>query len=252
MKISVITVTYNSAKTIADTLSSLAAQTHDDIEHVIVDGASSDDTLRIVADHAQPWRHAVSEPDRGIYDAMNKGIGLVSGDVVGFLNSDDFYASPGALTKVAAAFVDPAIDVVYADLCYVAQDDVRQIVRYCRSGPFAPGLFARGWAPPHPTLFVRRKVFAKIGGFDLAYPIAADLELMARLLEVHGLRSHHVPEVLVHMRTGGASNRSLKSVFGQNQEVWRALRKHGLVASPWRFFCSKIVSRGSQFLARPH
>lgn len=250
MKISVITVTYNSAKTIGDTLNSVAAQTHDDIEHVVVDGASRDDTLRILGANAYPWRHVVSEPDGGIYDAMNKGIRLATGDVLGFLNSDDFYALPGSLAKVAAAFVDATVDVVYADLCYVAQDDVHRIVRYWRSSPFAPGLFARGWAPPHPTVFVRRAAFARFGGFDLAFPIAADMELMARLLEVHGLRSRHIPEVLVHMRTGGASNRGLSSVVGQNREVWRALRKHGLGTSPMRFLFSKVLSRGQQFLAR--
>ncbi len=251
MKISLVTASYNSASTIADTLDSVAAQSHPDIEHIIVDGGSTDATLEVVRLHDRRAARIVSEPDRGIYDAMNKGLRLASGDVVGLINSDDFLASPGALATVAAAFSDPAIDAVYGDLCYVSQADTSRVVRYWRSGPFEPGAFGRGWAPPHPTFYVRRDVYARHGGFNLAYPLAADLELMARFLELHRIRAVHVPEVLVRMRTGGATNRSLANIVRQNGEIIRALRKHGLASSLTGFALRKLVARLRQFTSRP-
>jgi glycosyltransferase involved in cell wall biosynthesis len=251
MKITVITVCFNSAAYIADALRSVDAQTWPDVEHLIIDGGSSDNTLDIVAEHPRPWRLVTSEPDRGIYDAMNKGIRLATGEVVGLINSDDFYESPEVLAKVAAVFADPSIDACYGDLCYVRRDDTTKIVRYWRSSPFEPGLFGRGWAPPHPTLFVRRSVFSRHGVFDLAYPIAADMELMARFFEVHGVRSRYLPEVLVHMRMGGASNRSLRSIIQQNREILRALRTHELSRSAVGFVFAKLLSRSRQLLSRP-
>ncbi len=251
LKFSVITVTWNSAATLVDTLHSVNAQTHANVEHIVIDGASSDTTLALVAEHGKRVFTLVSEPDRGIYDAMNKGIARATGDVVGLINSDDFYASPDALSKVAAAFADPNVDAVYADLCYVAQDDVQRIVRYWRSGPFAPGSFSRGWAPPHPTLFVRREFFSRLGTFDLSYSIAADVEFMMRILEVHHLRVCHIPQVLIHMRMGGTTNRNLKNIVQQNKEIWRALKKHGLDPSLARYVGGKLLSRGRQFVTRP-
>ncbi|MEO6361701.1 MAG: glycosyltransferase family 2 protein [Caldimonas sp.] len=252
MKISVVTVTWNSAATVADTLRSVNAQTHSDVEHLVVDGGSTDTTLEIVRAVGQRVACVVSERDRGIYDAMNKGIRLATGDVVGLLNSDDFYADDRALADVAAAFAaEPALDAVYGDLCYVRPSDTTRIVRYWRSAPFEPGRFARGWAPPHPTLFVRREVYERHGLFDLAYPIAADFELMARLLEVHRVRVRHLPQVLVHMRTGGTTNRSLGNIVRQNGEILRALKQHRLGGSATSFFLSKLLSRGRQFVARP-
>jgi glycosyltransferase involved in cell wall biosynthesis len=251
MKISVVTVTWNSARTIGDTLASVNAQTHGDVEHVVVDGGSTDATLAIVRSEGQRVATLVSEPDKGIYDAMNKGLGLARGDVIGLINSDDFLASPDVLSTVAAAFADPAVDAVYGDLCYVDPVDTTRVVRYWRSSPFRPGLFARGWAPPHPTLYVRREVYERLGGFDLAYPLAADLELMARFFEVHHLRARYLPEVLVRMRTGGATNRSLRNIVRQNREIWHALHRHGLAGSMSGFFIGKLVSRGRQFLSRP-
>ena len=250
--ISIVTVTWNSAATVADTLRSVNAQTHPEVEHLIVDGGSTDATLDIVRAEGTRVAHIISERDRGIYDAMNKGIRLATGDVVGLLNSDDFYAGDDALATVAAAFEgEPALEVVYGDLCYVRPDDTERVVRYWRSAPFSPGRFARGWAPPHPTLFVRREVYARHGLFDLDYPIAADFELMARLLEVHRVRVRHLPKVLVHMRTGGTTNRSIRNIVRQNREILRALKRHGLSRSVPEFFLSKLLSRGRQFVARP-
>ncbi len=251
MKLSVITVCFNSAEHIADALRSVDAQTWPDVEHWVIDGASRDDTLGIVNAHPKPWRHVVSERDNGIYDAMNKGIRLSRGAVIGFINSDDFYASADTLAKVAAVFADPSVDASYGDLCYVKRDKPDQVVRYWRSSVFRPGLFRNGWCPPHPTLFVRRRVFERFGGFDLAYPIAADVELMARFIEVHRVKTHYLPEILVNMRTGGATNHSWPGILMQNREIWRAMKAHQMRPTLLRFVAGKLLARGRQFLSRP-
>jgi glycosyltransferase involved in cell wall biosynthesis len=251
MKISVITVCFNSAATVADTLHSVGSQTHPDFEHIVIDGGSKDATLDIVSKHGPHVECIVSERDQGIYDAMNKGIRLATGDVIGLLNSDDFYASPQTLATVARVFDDPKVQACWGDLCYVKPDDTTKIVRYWRSSPFEPGQFERGWCPPHPTLFVRRKVYERFGGFDLRFSIGADVELMARFLAVKQIPCAYIPEVLVYMRMGGMSNRSLRNILRNNREIWRALRLHGLVVSPLSFFGGKLVSRGWQFLSRP-
>lgn len=251
MKISVITVAYNSAATIADTLKSVDAQRGADLEHLIVDGGSRDLTLSVVTAYTQPWRCVVSEPDHGLYDAMNKGLRAARGDVIGFINSDDLYPNPQVLATVAAAFdADPSLDAVYGDLCYVKQDDTTQVVRYWRSSPYQPGLFRRGWVPPHPTFFVRRAVYERLGGFDLNYRLAADWELLARFIEVAGIRTRYLPGVLVHMRLGGATNRSIGNVWRQNREIWRAAKAHGLQPSIGGFALGKLLSRGRQFVTR--
>jgi glycosyltransferase involved in cell wall biosynthesis len=251
LKISVITVTWNSAATVGDTLASINAQTHPDVEQVIVDGGSTDGTLAIVANEGRRVTTVVSERDKGIFDAMNKGLRLVGGDVVGLLNSDDFLASPEVLATIAEAFADPAIDAVYGDLCYVRQHAPSQVVRYWRSGAFRLGAFARGWAPPHPTLYVRRELYEHLGGFDLAYRLAADFELMLRFLEVRRVRVRYLPQVLVHMRLGGASNRSIRNVVNNNRDIWRALHVHGLARSMPAWFIHKLLLRVRQFLSRP-
>jgi glycosyltransferase involved in cell wall biosynthesis len=251
MKISVITACYNSAATIADTLKSVDAQTWADKEHWIIDGASRDDTLFIVEAHARPWRHVHSDRDKGIYDAMNKGLERATGDVIGLINSDDFYASRDVLAKVAAVFDDPDVQACWGDLCYVKQDQPDQVVRYWKSSEYRPGLFRTGWCPPHPTLFVRRQVYEHLGGFDLSYSIAADMELMARLLEVHRIHARYLPELLVKMRTGGASGHNWRSILLQNQEIWRAMQAHQMKPALWPFVTGKLMARGRQFLSRP-
>lgn len=251
MKISIITVTWNSAATVVDTMLSVNEQTHADVEHLIIDGGSRDGTLRLVGAHGRRVAAVVSEPDQGIYDAMNKGLALATGDIVGLLNSDDFLAAPDVLATIAAAFADPNIDAVYGDVCYVRQAVSSQIVRYWRSSPFRPGAFARGWAPPHPTLYVRREIYDRLGHFDLAYALTADLELMVRFLEVHRIRTRYIPKVFVHMRLGGATNKSLRNIVSGNREIWRALHKHGLAGSLLDFAVGKLLSRGRQFITRP-
>jgi len=250
-KITVITVCYNSAETIRDTLESVAAQTGPLIEHIVVDGGSKDGTMDIVRQFSHVTRY-VSEPDRGIYDAMNKGIAMATGDVIGFINSDDFYAGPDVLASFMKIFEDPLIEACYADLCYVKQNDTQRVVRYWRSSEFIPGLFSRGWCPAHPTFFVRREVYDLFGGFDLDYKIAADVELMMRFLEANHVRSCYIPRVLVKMRMGGTTNRSIGNVIKQNREVWRAFKKNSLRLSLVCFIVGKLLSRGWQFISRPH
>jgi glycosyltransferase involved in cell wall biosynthesis len=250
VKISVVTVCWNSEATIDDTLRSVAEQTHLSVEHIIVDGASTDRTMEIVARYPHVAK-VVSERDRGIYDAMNKGLALASGDVIGTLNADDLYASPDVLATVAEAFKDESLDVTYADLCYVDQSDPRRIVRYWQSSDFAPGFYRRGWCAPHPTFFVRRDAYLRFGDFDLRYRIASDVELTMRFLERYRARYRYLRRVMVRMRTGGTSNKSVSNVIQQNREIWRAMKIHGLAPSVVGFIFGKLVSRGRQFIARP-
>lgn len=223
MRITVITVCRNSAAHIADALQSVDEQHWPDIEHVVVDGASRDATLDILQAQARPWRHVVSEPDEGIYDAMNKGLARATGDVVGFLNADDRLADPQALTRVAEACLRGA-DAVYGDLLYVTGDG--GVLRRWRSGAYRHGLMARGWMPPHPTFYARRICFETHGGFDPNFRIAGDYELMLRFLHVAGLTPAYLPRVQVHMRSGGVSNRSLRDIIRKSLEDFRALRRH--------------------------
>lgn len=249
--ITVITVCFNSEAHIADSLRSVDAQDFRDHEHLIIDGASTDGTLRIAQSFSREGRRVYSERDGGIYDAMNKGIALARGEVVGFLNSDDFYASPKALGWIAQAFEDPAVDACYGDLCYVREARTEQIVRYWRSSPFRQGLFRAGWCPPHPTFFVRRSVYQRLGGFDLSYRMGNDIELMARFMERDGIRAQYLPKLLVTMRLGGASNQSWSAVLLQNREIWRAMKALRMDPSLPLFVGGKLLSRGRQFLSRP-
>lgn len=250
MKISVITVCFNSAATVRDTLRSVATQTYPDVEHIIVDGASTDGTMEIVRAHGTRLARVVSEPDRGVYDAMNKGIALATGEVVGFLNSDDFFASPAELEFVARAFDDPGVDACHADLIYVREHDPGTVVRYWKSSPYRRGRFRTGWMPPHPTFYVRRAVYERLGGFDLDFRFQADFELTTRFLEVHRVRSAYLPRVMVKMRLGGATNNSLANILKGNLEAYRACLKNDLPVSPL-FVLRKIMSRIPQFFAKP-
>lgn len=251
MKISIITVTFNSAATVADTLASVERQTHRDIEYIVIDGGSTDQTLSIVGSGIRRVDTLVSEADAGIYDAMNKGIGVASGDVIGFINSDDTYAAPNIIEAVSGAFEDSALDGCYGDLCYVRKDDVRRVVRYWRSSPFQPGMFMRGWCPPHPTLFLRRSVYERYGRFKLEHKVVADFELMARLFEVHRIRTRYLPLTMVNMRLGGVSNRSLRGTLRQNLEILGIFDRLGLRSSAFSFAVNKLASRGKQFFIRP-
>lgn len=226
--ISVVTATYNCAHTVAECLAAVAAQTYPHREHVVLDGASTDSTLAILTAHAQQLAVLKSEPDTGIYDALNKGIALARGDVVGFLHADDLYASPDVLAQIAQAFENPAVCAVYGDLQYVSKANTAQVVRKWRSSPFTPNRLAWGWMPPHPTLYVRRQWYERIGGFDTRYRISADYLSILQMFSQPDFQAVYLPEVLVKMRLGGASNKSLKNLIQKSSEDWRALRSTGV------------------------
>lgn len=223
MKISIITACYNSSATIGDTLKSVALQDYAYIEHIIVDGASTDDTLKIVG----KFPHVstiISEQDNGIYDAMNKGINIAQGDVIGILNSDDVYTNKNVISEVMKRFEHSDIDVVYADLQYVHYSDLNKITRTWHSGAFSKKKFYFGWMPPHPTFFVRKTVYENIGTFNCSLRSAADYEFMLRALLKNDHKAAYIPEVLVKMRTGGMSNATLSHRIRANREdreAWR-------------------------------
>ncbi|MDV4179932.1 glycosyltransferase family 2 protein [Rhizobium brockwellii] len=249
-RISLITVCWNAERTIADTLRSIDTQTYRNFEHIIIDGGSSDSTLAIIALAPADNRRVLSGRDGGIYEAMNKGIGLAIGDIIGFLNADDTFESSDSLETVAAALEDPAYDGCYGDLVYVSNRHIDRKIRYWKSHTFRSGSFARGWCPPHPTFYVRRSIYEQFGRFDLRYRLAADVELMMRFLEVARIRTIYIPRVLVRMRLGGATNKNVQNISRQNKEVLCALADHGLKVSTSMFWVFKIVNRLGQFLMR--
>lgn len=247
LKISIITVSYNSAATIKETIDSLSSQMNVFFEHILIDGGSTDNTLEI-AQNSLNLTVCVSEPDKGIYDAMNKGIRLASGDVIGILNSDDMYANSYVLEKVAKIFSNPHVDACYADLVYVSQYDSKCIIRHWRSRPYRHGLFKSGWMPAHPTFFVRRRIYEQYGLFNIRYRIAADFELMFRLIEIAKIRTYYLPEVLVRMRMGGKTNASISNIISQNKEIIQCLKAEYTDFSIIGFIITKLYSRLRQFL----
>lgn len=228
MKITIITVAFNAARTIADTLDSVASQTHPDIEHIVVDGASTDDTLDIVGRHGKHVARLVSEPDHGIYDAMNKGLSVATGEVVGFLNADDVYADNGVLTRVAANLAKEGLDALFGDAEFVNSARPDHPLRRYRSDRFCPERIAWGWMPAHPALFLKRSVYERFGQFRTDYRIAGDFELVARIFHGGTLSYRHMSEVLVRMRTGGISTGGWRNTILLNREVLRACRENGI------------------------
>jgi glycosyltransferase involved in cell wall biosynthesis len=252
LKISIITVTHNPGLVLLDCLNSVASQKYKNIEHIIVDNVSTDGTIPLLNSRRDQFAFLISEKDQGIYEAMNKGLKIATGDIIGFLNSDDFYASNNVLSRVVAIFKDnSSLDACYADLIYVDPINTNKIIRFWRSSKFVSGLFAKGWCPPHPTFFVRRSVYERFGNFDLNYYIASDVELMMRFLEVQKINSRYIPELWIKMRLGGITNKNFKNILIQNKEVLHALKNHNLSVNWISFFIYKIINRGLQFLKRP-
>lgn len=248
LKISVITAVHNNRETISTALDSTLGQSGVDIELVVIDGGSTDGTLEVLRSYADRLHVLVSEPDRGIYEALNKGIRCASGDVVGFLHSDDLFADPGVLSRVAAAFDDPGVGAVYGDLVYVGKENPDQVVRYWRSRVFSRRRLGWGWMPPHPTLYMRRHVYEQHGLFDTSFRIAADYDFILRALGADRVVVRYIPKVLVKMRVGGVSNRSLSNIVRKSREDLRALKRNGvggLGALLW-----KNLSKLPQFLGR--
>jgi glycosyltransferase involved in cell wall biosynthesis len=251
LKISIITVSYNSEKTIKITLNSVKDQTYKKIEHIIIDGNSADKTVLIAKQYSH-INKIISKPDDGIYEAMNKGLKIATGDVICFLNSDDFYASNNVLSSVNKIFRDnPTLDACYSDLIYVDSLNTSKIIRYWKSGNFNFGSFAKGWCPPHPTFFVKSSVYKRYGCFDTKFKIASDAELMMRFLEVKKIKVKYIPKIWIKFRVGGVSNRNLINIFKQNIEVLNALKKHKLSFNIFSFFWKKIIFKSWQFILRP-
>lgn len=217
MKISIITASFNSAATIRDTLTCIRQQDHPDIEHIVVDGGSTDDTREIVSGfpHVAKW---ISEKDQGIYDAMNKGIRMATGEVIGILNSDDIYTGPAILSGVAAIFADPAVKTAYGDLQYIHSQDTGKVIRTWKTGGFRKKNFYYGWMPPHPTFFVRKEIYTRVGLFDTSLRSAADYEMMLRILVRYNIPASYIPGVMVKMRVGGMSNASIWNRIRANKE----------------------------------
>lgn len=248
IKISIITAVYNCNNTIAETIESILSQDYANIELIVIDGGSSDGTLDKLNDYCNQIDVLISEPDRGIYDALNKGLGLATGDVIGFLHADDLYFDKGVLTKIVNAFSDKYVDVVYGDLLYVKNESTADVVRYWRSGIFRNEQLKYGWMPPHPTLYLRRSVYEKFGIFNIKYSISADYDFMLRILLNSDTRSLYIPDVLVRMRIGGISNRSLSNIFQKSVEDLRIIHHHK-VGSFFTLFC-KNFRKLNQFLSR--
>jgi glycosyltransferase involved in cell wall biosynthesis len=226
IKISLITVTFNAGNTIERCIQSVISQTYKNVEYIIIDGASTDVTLQIVKSYSNHIHRIVSEPDKGIYDAMNKGIAFATGDIVGMLNADDFFSDTSVLTAIAGVFEDETVQLAYGDLDYINQ--LGNIFRKWRSGRYTAGKFNWGWMPPHPTFYCRTTLFGEYGGYSLDYGTAADYELMLRFMHKHSLRSFYLKKVIIKMKTGGASNKNLSSRVKGLTNDFRAMSRNGV------------------------
>lgn len=251
MKISIITVCYNSESTIRDTIESILAQTYSDIEYIIVDGASSDGTMAIVDEYKDFIATVVSEPDKGIYDAMNKGIELATGDVVGILNSDDFYQNNDAIQDIVCQFNSfPDSDLVFGDVVFIAPDNLEKIVRFYRSDHFKPWKLRFGWMPPHPASFIKKRAYDQVGVYSLDYTISSDYEMFVRLLLVHRLSFSRINKILVRMRAGGVSTASIKSRLLLNKEIVQACKDNGVYTN-LLFVLSKLPFKLMELFHEP-
>ena len=228
MKVSIITITYNSESTLIDTIDSVLNQTYTDIEYIIIDGKSTDSTVSIIHSYKDKISKFISEKDNGLYDALNKGISVATGDIVGVLHSDDFYTNHQVIEKIVQTFKQNQADAVYADLFYVDKTNVDKILRKWKSGNYKHGMFVNGWMPPHPTFFVRRHCYEKYGSFNLDLISAADYELMLRFVHKHQIKLAYLPEFIIKMRAGGLSNASLSNRIRANKEDRKAWLMNGL------------------------
>jgi glycosyltransferase involved in cell wall biosynthesis len=227
-KVSIITVCFNSAKTIRDTIESVLSQDYPDIEYIVIDGGSNDQTLEIVKEYADRIAVIVSETDNGIYDAMNKGIALASGDVVGMLNSDDIYMNAHAVSELMKTMQDAHSDSVFADLVIVDPENLNKVLRYYDSSYFNPSKFRFGWMPAHPTFFVKKSLYDKVGPYSLDYKISADYEMLIRLLWVEQASYAYLRKPMVKMRHGGTSTSGLGRNWLLNKEIVKACKANGI------------------------
>lgn len=247
MKVSIITVCFNSVETIENTIKNLLKQDYDNIEYIVVDGGSTDGTVEVINNYRRHISKVISETDNGIYDAMNKGLRLTTGEIIGFLNSDDLYADKSVIRRIVNAVKTNKADCCYGNLEYVTKGNPEKIVRKWISTPYRDDLFSKGWHPPHPTFFARKHLFDRYGCFDLSYKIAADYELMLRFLKKYKVKSCYIPHVIVKMRIGGKSNKNLKQIIKANFECYRAWKKNNLSISPL-IMLRKPTSKLRQYL----
>lgn len=228
IKISIVTATFNSSNTLSDCLTSIRRQDYKNFEHIVIDGLSTDGTLDIIDNNMDNISNFKSEADQGIYDALNKGLRMATGDVIGFLHSDDLYASNDVLSKIAEIFDDASISAVYGDLIYVNKRNIQKIIRTWRSGAYTKFALYCGWMPAHPTLYVRRECYLHLGGFDPRYRISGDYLSVLQLFGKANFKSVYLPKTMVVMRTGGESNKSVSAVIKKSREDWLALRSVGI------------------------
>ena len=248
MRISIITATYNSEKTLFDTLLSLEKQTYPDIEYIVVDGASNDNTIKLIKSNCTKVSKIICEPDKGIYDALNKGIQAASGDVIGFLHSDDLLAYDDAIADIAKTFESTGCDAIYGDLEYVAQNDTTKRIRLWKSGSFSRFKMKVGWMPPHPSFYMKRKCYRQFGCFSLDYRISADYDSLLRYILKQRISIEYLPKVLVKMRVGGISNRSVSSMVKKSMEDIRVMNQNGII---WPIaLVYKNISKLPQFIKK--
>jgi len=249
IKISVITATWNSRATLLDCLNSVAGQDHENIEHILVDGVSTDGTLDVIRSRMCQIQKFSCEPDGGIYEALNKGIKIASGEIIGFLHADDLYASNDVLSRIADAFLDPNIDAVYGDLLYVDKSNTSKVVRRWKSRAFEKSDLDWGWMPAHPTLYVRRQWYAEIGGFNVNYKIAADYLSILKLFRQENFKSFYLPKTFVKMRLGGSSNKSIQAIIKKSKEDWWVLRSCNFsVSNAIKAIVFKNLRKVNQFI----
>ncbi len=249
LKVSIITSVLNGENTIANAIESIMRQNYENIEHIIVDGNSTDQTVSIVKEYANHIDTFISEPDEGVYDAMNKGIKLATGDVIATLNSDDFYASQSVVRNMVEFIEMHNLDAAYGDLVYVSSNNTDKIIRFWKAGEYQKGTFRHGWVLPHPTFFCKREVFEKYGYFNPNLSIASDFELLLRFIEKYHIKIGYQPQVIVKMRTGGKAY-SLMGILCGNLEIISSFQLNNLSISPW-FFIRKPITKLSQFFRRP-
>ncbi len=248
IKISIITASYNNFNTLEKTIQSVIEQTYKNIEFIIIDGLSTDGTSKILEEYENQVNRIIIEKDDGMYHALNKGIKLATGDVIGFLHADDFYASPGIIEKVAHAFEEKKCDAVYGDLQYVYKNNEDRILRNWISGEYHLKKMKKGWMPPHPTLFIKKDFYYLYGLFDTSFKVAADYELMTRFLCCHRMNPVYIPEVFIKMRWGGKSNKNITNILLKMYDDYRAIRKNG-VGNIFTLL-NKNLSKVSQFASK--
>jgi len=249
MKVSIITATYNSSSTVLDCIQSVNNQTYADIEHIIIDGVSTDNTLERINSIPNKAQKTVSEPDKGIYDAMNKGIGMAQGDIIGILNSDDFLASNNIIATIVKTFERENCDAVFGNLDFVSISNVSKVVRRWKSTPYKLNGFLKGWHPPHPTLYVKRDLYEKYGNFDISLAVSADFELMLRFIEKYRIKTYYLDETIVKMRYGGESTGSIKKIITGNINIRKAFHKNGIQVPPF-YTVQRILTKVKQFFHR--